>query len=288
MTGVSHACNARQGGQGQMAQRRGGPVDDKTDNHGVRHTSGEIRHPGLRRNISKSAVRALDVLEHFAAVERPLRATDIAHALDLSPSSADQLLKSMVDAAYLLIDPEGKLYRPSPRLLPFANWLSEGFFGGSALSNSVTAIAARTGQIVTLAAPQMGSLQLVDVATPPALTGLVRKGSRVSITGSALGAAFLSAHEAREIERWIACTPEARHMDEETLAELYASVDAVRQRGYACGLSDHLFSIALALPKPAAGVQLILGLAGRAEHIEPRVSEFYDQMRRYADSLVIS
>ncbi|OYX21979.1 MAG: hypothetical protein B7Z04_00960 [Rhodobacterales bacterium 32-66-9] len=68
----------------------------------VRHTSSDIRHPGERRNISKSAVRALDVLEHFAAVRRPLRATDIANALDLHPSSADQLLKSMVDAAYLL------------------------------------------------------------------------------------------------------------------------------------------------------------------------------------------
>jgi len=261
------------------------PADDRAQEGSVRHTSSEIRNPGERRNLSKSAIRALDVLEHFAAVRRPLRATDIAHALDLHPSSADQLLKSMVDSAYLLIDPEGKLYRPSPRLLPFANWLAENFFGGDALHDLVTAIGARTGQIVTLAAPQMGLLQLVDVTTPPALAGLVRKGSRVSITRSTLGAAFLAAHDDRDIERWIARTPEARHMNDEARAELDASVAAARAQGYACGLSDRLFSIALALPRPTAGIQLVLGLAGQPEFIEPRVEELHGQMRRYADSL---
>lgn len=251
----------------------------------IRHTSSDIRHPGERRNISKSAVRALDVLEHFAAVRRPLRATDIANALDLHPSSADQLLKSMVDAAYLLIDAEGKLYRPSPRLMPFANWLAENYFGGDALSKLVASVAARTGQIVTLAAPQGGWLQLVDVAMPPALTGLVRKGSRVSITSSTLGTAFLAAHDDREIERWIERTPEAWRIDAALRAEIRASVDAARVSGYACGLGDSLFSIAIALPRPAAGIRLVLGLAGQPEHVEPRTAEFGAQLRRYADSL---
>ncbi len=269
-----------------MGQGREEAADEGAQDGGVRHTSSDIRHPGERRNISKSAVRALDVLEHFAAVRRPLRATDIAHALDLHPSSADQLLKTMVDSAYLLIDLEGKLYRPSPRLLPFANWLAEGFFGGDALSDLVATMGARTGQIVTLAAPQMGTLQLVDIATPPALAGLVRKGSRVSITRSTLGAAFLAAHDDREMERWIARTPEARHMNDEARGELGASVAAAREQGYACGLSDRLFSIALALPRPAAGIQLVLGLAGQPDHVEPRVTELHEQMRRYADSLI--
>lgn len=269
-----------------MEQVPARPDESEAQGIGVRHTSSDIRHPGERRNISKSAVRALDVLEHFAAVRRPLRATDIAHALDLHRSSADQLLKSMVDAAYLLIDPEGKVYRPSPRLLRFANQLAENFYGGDRLSDLVSTIGQRTGQIVTLAAPQMGSLQLVDVATPPAMAGLVRKGSRVSLTRSALGAAFLAAHDDREIERWVARTPEARHMDDQARAELSDSIAAVRARGYACGLGDRLFSIALTLPRPAAGVQLVLGLAGEPEHVEPRIVELHAQMRAYADSLI--
>jgi len=260
-------------------------MEDDSRNSGIRHTSGEIRHPGERRNISKSAVRALDVLEHFASVRRPLRATDIANALDLHPSSADQLLKSMVDSAYLLIDPEGKVYRPSPRLMPFGNWLAENYFGGDALSGLIATMAARTRQIVTIAAPQGGWLQLVDVATPPALVGLVRKGSRVSITNSTLGAAFLAAHDDREIDRWIDRSPDARHLTPSARAGLKASVDAARENGFACGLSDRLFSIAVTLPRPAAGIQLVLGLAGRPEHVEPRAAELGEQMRRYAESL---
>lgn len=269
-----------------MARDDAGSDENRPHDNGVRQTSADIQHPGARRNISKSAVRALDVLEYFAAVQRPLRATDIAHALDLQPSSADQLLKSMVDAAYLLIDAEGKVYRPSPRLLPFANWLAESFFGGDTLSGLVTSLGVRTGQIVTLAAPQMASLQLVDVAVPPAAAGLVRKGSRVSITGSALGAAFLAAHDDRDAERWIARTPEARHMTDHDRLDLRETVMATRTQGYACGLNDRLFSIALALPRLGSGVQLILGLAGQPEHIEHRVTEFHELMRSYASRLV--
>lgn len=286
MTRAPQALNTRQRGQRLMQRARGQRGGHLDQDAGVRHTSSEIKHPGQRRNISKSAVRALDVLEHFAAVRRPLRATDIAHALDIHPSSADQLLKSMVDSGYLLIDPEGKLYRPSPRLLPFANWLAESYFGGDVLHDLVNATAVRTGQIVTLAAPQMGSLQLVDVATPPTLAGLVRKGSRVSITQSTLGAAFLAAHDDRDVERWIARTPEARHMDADARAELGASIAVARAQGYACGLSEHLFSIALALPRPATGIQLVLGLSGQPEHVAPRVEELHEQMRRYADRLI--
>ncbi|MDB5451556.1 MAG: hypothetical protein JWO33_134, partial [Caulobacteraceae bacterium] len=88
-----------------------------------------VQQPGERRNISKSAIRALDLLEYFAVVKRPLRATDIAHAFNLHPSSTDQLLKTMVDSAYLLIDPLEKLYYPSPRLVRFANWLTSGYYG---------------------------------------------------------------------------------------------------------------------------------------------------------------
>ncbi len=61
-----------------------------------------IQHPGGKRNLSKSATRALDILEYFAMVGRPLRAREIAQAFDFHASSTDQLLKTMVDSAYLI------------------------------------------------------------------------------------------------------------------------------------------------------------------------------------------
>src|SRR5579862_9935041 len=83
----------------------------------------------VRRNSAKSAARALDVLYHFGAQRKPLRATDIAHAFNLSPSSADQLLKTLVELAYLTFNTRTKLYFPSMRLLGFADMLTR-YYGG--------------------------------------------------------------------------------------------------------------------------------------------------------------
>lgn len=248
----------------------------------VRRTSPQLRHPGERRNISKSAIRALDVLEYFAIVKRPLRATDIAHALELHPSSTDQLLKTMVDSAYLLIDPMEKLYYPSPRLVRFANWLTSGYYGGENLCRLIETLAAQTGDTVTLSAPHGAWLQIVDVAEPVTSPGLIRKGSRAAVLTSTIGEAFLAAQTDHEVTRWIRRTPEARRMDDGEIRILLDSLRAPREAGYVCGLSDEnqLFSIAMALPRPAAGALLVLGLAGPFARTSNRVEELVGLMRK--------
>ncbi len=247
----------------------------------VRRTSPVLRHPGERRNISKSAIRALDVLEYFAIVKRPLRATDIANALNLHPSSTDQLLKTMVDSAYLLIDPMEKLYYPSPRLVRFANWLTSGYYGEENLCRLIETLAARTGETITLSAPQGPWLQIVDVAEPVASAGFLRKGSRALVLDSTIGGAFLAAQTDQEVTRWIRRTPEARRMDEGKIRVLLDSLRGAREAGYVCGLSDEsqLFSIAMALPKSAASAVLVLGLAGPVERTRSRRDELVEMMR---------
>ena len=58
-----------------------------------------VQEPRQGYNFSKSAVRALDILELFARVDRPLRAIDVTRLLGISPSSTIQLLKTMMDCA---------------------------------------------------------------------------------------------------------------------------------------------------------------------------------------------
>ncbi len=74
-----------------------------------------FRHSGEIFNAAKSAIRALDVLEVLGKSARPMRAVEIGRARSGSASSADQLLKTMVDSAYLLFDPVTKRYSPSFR-----------------------------------------------------------------------------------------------------------------------------------------------------------------------------
>ena len=68
------------------------------------------RRPGERRSLSRSATRALDVLELFGQVRRPLRAVEVSRALDMHPSSTNQLLKTMVEAGHLIFDARAKAY----------------------------------------------------------------------------------------------------------------------------------------------------------------------------------
>lgn len=42
-----------------------------------------VKRPSERRSLSRSATRALDVLEYFGEARRPLRAVEISKALGL-------------------------------------------------------------------------------------------------------------------------------------------------------------------------------------------------------------
>ena len=53
-----------------------------------------VMRAGDRRSLSRSATRALDVLEYFGQVRRPLRAVEIARQFSLHPSTVNQLLKT--------------------------------------------------------------------------------------------------------------------------------------------------------------------------------------------------
>jgi DNA-binding IclR family transcriptional regulator len=239
-------------------------------------TDNRIQRPGDRRNLSKSAARALDVLEYFALMGRPLRAIDIAHAFDFHPSSTDQLLKTMLDSAYLVFDPQGKLYYPSPRLVKFGSWLAASYYGEDRICRLLREVHAASGEIVTLALRHGASMQIVDVLEPPSAAGTVLKGLRVPIIGSAIGSAFLAAHsetEVRRILQQISIRPE-RAADRIDI--ITNDIREVRANGYALGginKGGGTWSLALPLPKPSAGVVMVLGLAGPSERMRAHAAD---------------
>ena len=67
------------------------------------------------------------MLEYFGEARRPLRAVEIAKALELHASTTDQLLKTMVDSAHLVFDARSKTYAPSHRLAGFGAWVVESY-----------------------------------------------------------------------------------------------------------------------------------------------------------------
>ncbi|MGI9363163.1 MAG: helix-turn-helix domain-containing protein, partial [Parasphingorhabdus sp.] len=163
------------------------------------HLAYRVRLPTDRRNMSRSATRALDVLEFFGEARRPLRAVDIARELDISPSSANQLLKTMVDSAHLVFDAREKTYLPSPRLAAFGKWMGRIYSGTGPLHDLVNSVHTRTGMLVTVTTPNDLSMQIVDLAGPKGQP--VQRGLQVSLFGSATGSAYLASLDDIEVRR---------------------------------------------------------------------------------------
>jgi DNA-binding IclR family transcriptional regulator len=235
-----------------------------------------VRRPSERRSLSRSATRALDVLELFGQAARPLRAIEISKAMDLHPSTANQLLKTMVDSAHLTFDAQTKAYFPSPRLAPFSAWMTDTFGADNNLRSLVRDAQAATGEIVTLSTPNDIFMQILDRAGDDARADqqATERGLRVSMFGTALGAAYLSTLASPQVMRLI----DRARIRQAEIPETLAEIDAVRRSGVAEGLvmNGAIWSMAAALPPTGYPAPLVLGIAGPVERVTGKI----DVMRR--------
>jgi DNA-binding IclR family transcriptional regulator len=245
-----------------------------------RRSSYRVKRPGDRRSMSRSATRALDVLEQFGQLRRPLRAVEISKLLGLQPSTTDQLLKTMVDSAHLVFDAATKSYLPSPRLAEFSGWLIEGYGGDGRLRRLLRDIELPAGEVVTLSTPNDLFMQILDLvggrqgAQP-------ERGLRASIFGSAIGAAYVSSLPDAEIRR---LATRARIPPQE-IPQILEDAAGARAAGFTYGPSPDAdtWSVAVSLPSQGFGVPLVLGLAGRPDRVRGHEAEVYATMRATID-----
>ncbi len=220
------------------------------------------------RHLSKSALRALEVLEFLAETGRPVRAFEVARALALSPSTADQLLKSLVSRAYLIFDMATKRYHPSPRLLRFSSFLDDAYYGQHRLHALMRALVDQTRLSVAVCTPFGRLMQLVDVLMPPGSMYDRPAGHIFPLFNSAAGAALLADWPVRSVRNLIA-------QSADQLGPLAADPDTICRRLNEVRLNGHAFgglraesekcSLAVALPTAAFGTELSLSLRGPAK-----------------------
>lgn len=241
----------------------------------ARHLAVRVSRPGERRSLSRSATRALDVLELFGRARRPLRGVDIARDLDMHPSTANQLLKTMVGSAHLLFDAREKTYLPSPRLAEFAGWIMETYGAGGRLRELVADLQGRTAMVVTVSVPNDLDMQVIELAIPEGRHG--ERGLRVSLFGSAVGSACLAMLADEEIAR----LADRARVPAGQLPAILAEVARIRLDGYAEGALEGspYWSIAMPLPVPGLDIPTVLGLAGPRDDLQARLAELRLLMR---------
>jgi DNA-binding IclR family transcriptional regulator len=225
--------------------------------------------PGHLFNYSKSAIRALEVLELFRASSRQLKAREIARALEISPSSADQLLKTLVDGAYLHFDPTTKLYWPTPRTAALAGGLGSALGTDTLLERFIEGARNVLGRNVNIAIAQGAAMQIIlgrhknpDIewpTRPDQRRGtLISIGTRVPLFGSSSGAAWMSVQPRDVILSCIAqCRRELGALADAP-EQLIATLEKVREQGYALGgISKRNNAWGISMPFPPTEQGLI-------------------------------
>lgn len=235
----------------------------------------KVMRPSDRKSLSRSATRALDVMELFGTTRQPLRAVEIGKALETNPSTTNQLLKTMVGSGHLVFDARTKAYVPSPRLAKFSSWVVDTYGAGGRLRDLICKVRDLTGMVITVTTPNDLFMQIIDAAIPHADTA--ERGLRVSLFGSAIGSAYLSMLDKAEI---------ARIVDRARIpaAELHSILDGVtkiRKDGFADGPStdSQIWSIAMPLPPNGLHFPTVLGLAGPTDQVRERFEELLETMR---------
>jgi DNA-binding IclR family transcriptional regulator len=234
-----------------------------------------VKRPGDRRSLSRSATRALDVLELFGVTRRPLRAVDVSKALGTHASTTNQLLKTMLDSGHLVFDARSKTYLPSPRLADFSAWLMASYGTGGRLRHLIDEVHSITGMVVTVSTPNDLFMQLIDCEIPDGQRG--ERGLSVSVFGSAIGSAYLAMLDDAEVLR-LADRARVPAID---IPAILGDLAQIRETGFADGAtagSDY-WSMAMPLPMRELQVPIVLGLSGTATDVRGRLGELYAIMR---------
>lgn len=224
-------------------------------------------------SLVKSAARVFEVLELLGKVRRPLSASEIGSVLEYPKSSANVLLKSLVQLGYLSFDLDSMQYFPSLRVTALGEWIPSALYGTGSAAAMLEEVHDRTHETVTLSMRSGLSMRFIRVLPGKFFIALkMEEGYLAPLFGTAVGAAHLSARPAAEIARLAesaiqeARTREARKTIDTALKE----AEAARQRGYAVAYG-RVFAdtgaVAMPLPPAADGTVLVIGVGGLHDRI---------------------
>ena len=186
--------------------------------------------------IVKSCARVLEVLRLFRKLKRSLKASEVCHHLGYPKSSANALLKSLVQLGYLSLDIESVRYFPTVRVTHLGDWIPEVLLGSGEASTMLESLHISTQETVTLSMQNGLHMEFIRVIVgtfPIALQ--IKEGFQVPLFGTAIGTAALSTKEDRVVHDLYdrAALMRGGNHSLSALKGIMTDVRLARERGYA-------------------------------------------------------
>ncbi|GGC91170.1 IclR family transcriptional regulator [Chelatococcus reniformis] len=140
----------------------------------------------------KSSMRTLEVLEYCDSVMRSVTITELADKLGYPQSSTSTLVQSMLNAGYLVLDPDGRGIAPSSRVSSLGRWI-EPAVPRAEVKAFMQALGTETGQTILLGVPHDLCVRYIDVVPGRHAMRLeIPIGSKLPLVESGMGRLLLS------------------------------------------------------------------------------------------------
>jgi IclR family transcriptional regulator, KDG regulon repressor len=239
----------------------------------------------------RSVRRAFDILEVFARLRRPLSLKDLMSELDCPSSSLADLLKTMSRIGCLSFDNATKTYFPTTYLPTLGNWIGDEILPSGDAYEALGELRADTGETILLGTPNDLEIQYLYVLVGPHPPFYRNKpNGRRPLVKSGVGWMVLSQSDDDAIDRvWrrsIACGMVGRK--ELPFEQLQDHVAFGRRHGYVVArdsINPSAAVVAVLLPCPAHGRQLVIGIGGPTDRIEANAAHIAAVLRERATRL---
>lgn len=244
----------------------------------------------MSQDLVKSAARALEILELFAAERKRMNSAQLGTLLGYPKSSLSVLLKSLVAQGYLANGGGDQDYFPTLKLARLGDWIPAALLGSDALLPMLAQLRDETGETVTLTMAADLHMRCIFalIGTHP-ISLQVEEGVSFPMIGTAIGTMYLASQDekavAAAIARWGRLHPD---QSADAHVKIVHEVNAARERGFAAAYDIVMPDTgAIAMPiKPHDGDEvLIVAVAGLNHRIHQKETTIISAMQKFVHSV---
>jgi DNA-binding IclR family transcriptional regulator len=242
--------------------------------------------------LVKSAGRAVQILDLFQRLRRPLSVMQIATNLEWPASSTFEVAQTLVALGYLTQDQASRTYFPSRRVALLGDWLSQSIFLEGSSTKMMIELSDRTNDTIILAVRKDDKIEIVDAISSMAdLKRGTRRGDIRSVITTTLGHTLLASYEDSFVEKLVRRINAYQQTEDEkvSMSELRPVLREIRHQGYAYTERSPFKNgglVAMLLPAQSHEDRMAVGVAGPLERIRSRRMELVrilrETVRKYA------